>query len=245
MPRSKRTLSKQNQYHLISRGINKSPIFLDKKDHIVFLSILKEKSKEMDVKIHAYCLMKNHYHILAGNFNNNLSSFMKKVGESYVIYFNKKYSRIGPLFQDRFRSEPIEDEKYFLAVNRYIHQNPEKAGVANTLDYEWSSIKAYFGHSSFVETQFTLDIIGGKHNFLQFVTTKNDDVCLEYLKQDVSDEVAKNQIKSLLDITDFNEIDILSVSKRNHLLQKVKNCGYPIKQISRLTGFSVSLIKNA
>lgn len=245
MPRRKRELSKLNQYHLISRGINKSPIFLDEQDLKVFVSILKNKAQKLNVSIYAYCLMKNHYHILAGSFNNNLSVFMQMIGTTYALYFNNKYKRIGSLFQDRFKSEPVNDEKYFITLIRYIHQNPEKAKIGKTITYKWSSIKAYLGFPSFIETNLALDILGGLHNFVNFVTEKNDDICMEYTKLDVTDEIAQKDFQKILNTKDLRFLYQLSTVSRNKNLRIIKNKGYPYKQISRITGFSISQIKDA
>lgn len=245
MSRQKRIHSIQNQYHLISRGINKSEIFLDRKDYYVFISILREKSKELNISIYAYCLMNNHYHILAGNFNNNLPTFMKMLGDSYVYYFNKKYNRIGALFQDRFKSEPVNDEAYFLTLIRYIHQNPEKAKIANTLTYPWSSIHEYLRYQSFIKTDLAIDLLGGINPFVEFVTRENCDYCMEYLKLELPDEEALSHFKTILNIEDISKINDFSVQKRNNELRKLKTKGFPIKQISRITGFSNSLIKMA
>ena len=93
--------------------------------------------------MYCYCLMENHMHMLLDDQNGNLDVFMKKLGVSYVAYYNRKYCRVGRLIQDRFKSEPVETEVYFSTVFRYILQNPEKAHVCKTRDYIWSLYKEY------------------------------------------------------------------------------------------------------
>jgi REP element-mobilizing transposase RayT len=83
---------------------------------------------EFNCQICAYCLMKNHVHLLIRIGQEDLQHFMRKVGAKYVYWYNWKYDRVGGLFQDRYKSEPVEDDGYFLTVLRYIHQNPVKAG---------------------------------------------------------------------------------------------------------------------
>lgn len=88
---------------------------------------------------------------------------------SYAYYFNWKYDRVGHLFQDRYKSEPIEGEAYYLSVLRYIHQNPQKAGIAKTETYKWSSYLEFIGDHKMVNTEFALDMLGGKEKFVQFM----------------------------------------------------------------------------
>lgn len=88
--------------------------------------------------------MDNHVHILIREGKEPLSKVMKRIGVSYVYWYNWKYERNGHLFQDRYKSEPVEDDKYLLTVIRYIHQNPLKAGIVDSIDqYQWSSHHEY------------------------------------------------------------------------------------------------------
>ena len=93
---------------------------------------------------YAYCLMSNHMHLLIQERDEPLSDVIKRIGVSYAHYFNKKYERNGHLFQDRFRSEPVDSIEYFVVLLRYIHQNPLKAGIVERTEYyHWSSWKEY------------------------------------------------------------------------------------------------------
>lgn len=90
--------------------------------------------------IFLYCLMRNHVHLLLKEGSEGLAAYIKRIGVRYAAYFNFKYQRRGHLFQDRFRSEPVQDAGYFLAAFRYICRNPLKAGLASALgEYEWCS----------------------------------------------------------------------------------------------------------
>jgi REP element-mobilizing transposase RayT len=84
--------------------------------------------------------MDNHVHLLINEGDDEIGKIMKRINISYSYYFNKKYGRIGHLFQDRFKSEGIDSDAYLLSVVRYIHNNPVKAGlVKNIEEYKWSS----------------------------------------------------------------------------------------------------------
>ncbi len=105
-------------------------------DYKYFLKLLRRFSEECNVTLVAYCLMENHVHLLVNDLHsNNISKFMQKIGVTYSGYYNRKYDRSGHLFQDRFRSETVEDERYLLTVFRYILNNPKKAGICPASSY--------------------------------------------------------------------------------------------------------------
>ncbi len=119
---------------------NKSDIFLDDQDNKRYLDILKEVNKEHNFLIYAYCLMKNHVHLLFNMKNESISIVMKKINYRYAIYFKLKYITTGHIFQNRFRSHCVENDEYFLTVIDYIHNNPVKAEFVKSPEhYKWSS----------------------------------------------------------------------------------------------------------
>jgi REP element-mobilizing transposase RayT len=126
------------------RGINRQDIFHDKNDFKRYLETLKKFSFECGVTILGYCLMTNHVHLLIHESDKDVSVFMKRLGISYAYWYNWKYERTGHVFQDRFKSEEIENDAYLLTVIRYIHQNPVKTAIAqNPEEYQWSSCAVY------------------------------------------------------------------------------------------------------
>lgn len=164
MPRITRKQSKSKIYHVMVRGNERKNLFNDEDDKLRFIDTLyklaghaeggkvssllacpssvDESEKKFDV--YAYCLMDNHVHLLINEGEDNISRIMKRIGSGYVYYFNKKYGRVGHLFQDRFKSEVIEDDAYLLAAVRYIHNNPVKACMVKyASQYQWSSYNEY------------------------------------------------------------------------------------------------------
>ena len=140
MPRTARKKCESGIYHIILRGINKQTVFYDDEDREVFLNRLKLIKEEMPYKIYAFCLMDNHIHLLLKETGNSTGKILLKILSSYVFWYNKKYDRCGNLFQDRYKSEPINTDAHLLCAARYIHQNPIKAGIANIIsDCKWSS----------------------------------------------------------------------------------------------------------
>jgi len=140
MPRTARKKSKSGIYHIVLRGINRQTVFEEEEDTTKFLQTLADYKEKSGYKIYAYCLMGNHIHLLLKEEKEELGVIMRRIGASYVYWYNWKYKRCGHLFQDRYKSEAVEDERYFLTVVRYIHQNPLKAGIVKDVGaYKWSS----------------------------------------------------------------------------------------------------------
>lgn len=134
-------------HHVIQRGNNRQPIFLDQDDYETLLGLLEEHSKRMHVAIHAYVLMSNHMHILATpETETGLPQLMQAVGRRYVRYFNTRHGRTGTLWEGRYRSTVIQAERYLLACMVYFDLNPVRAAmVSDPADYQWSSHNHYLG----------------------------------------------------------------------------------------------------
>ncbi len=133
MPRKPREKSRFGIYHVILRGVNKQIIFEENEDYLQFIRILKKYKEVCEFKLYAYCLMDNHVHLLMEQTTTELETIMKRIEVKFVKWYNRKYKRIGYLFQDRYKSEPINDEGYFRTVFRYIHQNPLHAGLETAI----------------------------------------------------------------------------------------------------------------
>lgn len=138
MTRIARQKSTTGYYHIMLRGVNRQDIFFDDEDRQRFVDTLKRFQEELNIQITAYCLMSNHVHILL-HADEELSIFIKKISSSYVFWFNRKYGRIGHLFQDRYKSEALDSDSYLMTAMRYILHNPQKAGICSVESYKWSS----------------------------------------------------------------------------------------------------------
>jgi len=136
-------------YHILSRGNEQRDIFRGKEDYQKFIQLLERLFEKFGVEIHAYVLMSNHYHLMVRMREANLSRAIQWLGASYSMWFNRRHSRSGHLFQGRFKSYLIEDEKYLTALCLYIHRNPIRVGIADRLmDYPWSSYPVYSGREA-------------------------------------------------------------------------------------------------
>lgn len=164
-------------YHVTSRGNNKQAIFFDEEDRIVFLDLLGNAVEKHECSIHAYCLMTNHVHLLIQVGAVPINRVMHNITSCYASWFNKKYQKVGHLFQGRYQAQSVETEQYAKRLVRYIHRNPIKAGmVAKAESYIWSSHSAYLGKGSvpWLSTQwiflhFSLDMALALKRYKHFV----------------------------------------------------------------------------
>jgi len=133
-------------YHISSRGNERKKIFLDVEDRIRFLNLLIEYHDRYGILIHSYVLMDNHYHLILETPMGNLLKVMHGINGGYTGYFNRKYKRVGHLFQGRYRAILVEKESYLLPLSRYVHLNPVRAGLVRRPEgYRWSSYRGYIG----------------------------------------------------------------------------------------------------
>ncbi|GAV25566.1 transposase [Carboxydothermus islandicus] len=140
MPRQKRFFLPGSIYHIIARGNKKEKIFLEEKDYNFFLFLLQKNWEKKPLKIFAFTLMSNHFHILAQATDEPLSKYFQPVLTTYAIYFNRKYQKTGHVFEDRFKSYLIESDDYLWEAFRYVLLNPLRAGLVLSLSsYPWSS----------------------------------------------------------------------------------------------------------
>ncbi len=253
MPRTARVKSSTGIYHIVMRGINRQNIFEDKEDNYKFIQTLLKYKDRSDYKLYAYCLMGNHLHLLIKEEKEPLAIIMRKISSRYVLWYNKKYDRVGYLFQDRFKSEPIEDDAYFLTVLRYIFQNPLKAGLeTEARNYNWSNYNDYLKGSSRTDTDFALSIFHKSreksiNSFIEFINQNIDDKCLDLAdKRQVTDDDAGKIIREHCKVDHAKDIQGFELAKRNLCLKELKEIHYlSIRQIERLTGINRGIIQRA
>ncbi|KUG02756.1 hypothetical protein ASZ90_019832 [hydrocarbon metagenome] len=209
MARQKRLKSESGYYHIMMRGNERRDIFLDDQDKIRFIETISEKKQEDRFYLHAFCLMDNHIHLMVSEGTEDIATVIKRIAVSYVYYFNKKYKRVGHLFQDRYRSEVVEDDRYVLALARYIHNNPVKAGLTKTAgEYRWSSYICYIDEKQYLNkildkqiilAMFSEDKEKAKKLYKEFMNKENDDqfIDLQEEKQIMDEEEAKLLFKQL------------------------------------------------
>ncbi len=131
-------------YHVMSRGNERRAIVRDDRDRRTWLDWVRRTVETYDLRLHAFVLMTNHYHLFVETPLANLSAAMHGLNGSYASYFNRRHERAGHLWQGRFKAHLIEREGHWLEVSRYMHLNPSRAGmVKKPEDYAWSSYPGY------------------------------------------------------------------------------------------------------
>jgi len=145
MPRTARIKSEDSIYHIMIRSISELKLYKENSDKEKYLHLIQKYQCKFGFKIYAYCLMDNHGHLLIDANGGDISTIMHSINQCYAQYFNRKYKRHGHVFQDRFKSKIINDEKYLLALSAYIHNNPKDIeGYNNCVKkYEYSTLGIY------------------------------------------------------------------------------------------------------
>lgn len=183
-------------YHLYNRGVDKQKIFRDEKDYKKFLGYLKLyltpvelqgcslqapqrlKNYYGKVRLHAYCLMPNHYHFLLYQADiDGINHFMRSLATKYSLYFNKKYQRVGPLYENIFKAVEIKTETQLIYISKYIHRNPADILAARMFleGYKYSSYANYLGRfsQSWLETSEVLSYFK-KQSYQGFVEEQEE-----------------------------------------------------------------------
>lgn len=185
-------------YHVYNRGVEKRTIFVDDQDYAIFLHLLKYylsplnkkdvhpmmkfqsfsvrklyplKNLNSEVELLAYCLMPNHFHLLIRQITKDgVTKLLRKISTTYAMYFNKRYKRVGYLFQGKYKAALVETDYYLLHLSRYIHLNPIDLQGSDPFNYEYSSYKYYLGksHTSWIKINIINSFFDRK-NLLPFL----------------------------------------------------------------------------
>ncbi len=258
IPRHARNKGEFCIYHVILRGNEKKNIFFTEEEKQRFKETLSKMMVKYNFKTHAFCIMDNHVHLIINDNGNDISKIMKSINISYAYFYNRIHRRCGHLFQDRFRSEIIKDEVYFLQVSKYIHNNPVKAGIVKSAgEYKWSSYNLYTGREkdryNLVETEKLLGIISSIRSkavseYIRYVsedeeTAKIMDVEEYGINDEETNALLINTIeearirmaKTAKDMGYTNEDIYNNISLRNILIKEIrKNSLLTLKQIGEL-----------
>ena len=245
MPRQARIKSENGIYHIMLRGINQQQIFYDTEDCEKYLKLLWEQMNTGSFDIFAFCFMGNHLHLLLQEKKEPMSLIFKKIGSKYVYWYNAKYQRSGHLFQDRFKSLPIEDDAYFLSALRYIHNNPVVAGlVRDPIDYHFSSYHYYFEKQFFIDCDFVWKMIN-KEQFrdFHFQTDTYSHLEIEEQKHMLTEEQAQAIIKKICRCNSVADYQKMDYQKQKEYISDFYKAGISIRQISRLTGLPKGVVE--
>jgi REP element-mobilizing transposase RayT len=233
------------------RGINRQILFEDEEDCNRFIQTLYRYREISKFKLYAYCLMGNHVHLLLMEGKEPLETVMRRICGSFVFWYNKKYNRIGYLFQDRFKSEAIDDSAYFLTALRYIFRNPVKANITDKIEeYKWSNYNEFIQGNINADMEYIINFLNiadkGKSlkALIEYINSDEEDECLEISeKRSITDEKAIKVIKDICKVDHVIDLQKFDVEKRNTYIKTLKKNNLSIRQIERLTGISRGIIQ--
>ena len=237
MSRAARALSDSGIYHIMFRGVDHQSMFKDERDCEKLAETIADLKADMNFRLYAYCFMENRVHLLLHEAEpGDISRIMKRMLTKYARWFNIKYHRSGALVANRYKSKAAPVDEYFLALVRYIHQNPVKAGLASSPGaYRWSSYNDYVEGDGLTDIDFVLGMVS-KHELIalhevmdemEFAvscgTRKTDDELRRYL--------ARCGIESPGSVAEMD------IEARNELVSRLKE-EFSERQISRVTGLA-------
>ncbi len=155
-------------YHVTSRGDRQEAIYEGDADRQQWLDILSKICERYNWRVHAYCLMDNHYHILLETADGNLSKGMRQLNGVYTQYFNRQHNRVGHVYQGRYKAILVEKDSYLLELSRYVVLNPIRAGMIKNMDeWHWSSYLVTIGKlqpPDWLEVDWLLSQFGFQRN---------------------------------------------------------------------------------
>ena len=233
-------------HHVYNRGVEKRKIFMDDKDKDKFLELMCEVSKLYRFKIHSFCLMDNHYHILLENSRENLSLGMRGLNSSYAKYFNKRHNRVGHLWQDRYKSWYVLDENYLFILFKYIESNPVKTKMVKKIGaYKYSLSYQILNNllndctkNSFVLTWY--DIKEFSYLIDQKLTKKEKENIdkIHNAKIVIKDNKPMENLQNKTLETYFQNINMLSKKERNKQIVQAYEDGHTQTKIAQYLDIS-------
>jgi REP element-mobilizing transposase RayT len=241
MPRKPR-VETVGYYHIVNRGVEQRKVFVENKDYEYFLELLCTYAPYYNITLHNYCLMSNHYHLLLEISEPTLSKFMRQINSNYAIYFNKKYKRVGHLWQGRFKSWVVANDAYLYTLMLYIEQNPLKAKVVKKLEeYPYSSAYYFLQgkpteclRNAWVAQHYT-----DPKEIKAFLNSSVDSTQLQELKK-ASSLVEALNVENKLDLKALEKRfqKIKGIKQRNQLIVEAYKEGYSQYNIATIVGVS-------
>jgi putative transposase len=249
MVRQARRRSESGIYHIMQRGNERKAVFIDDEDKNRYIAVALQKKEE--IEMYAYCIMDNHVHMVIGEKESgqSIETYMKRVGITYAAYFNRKYKRVGHVFQDRFRSGSVEEERYLYGVIRYVHKNPIKAGMSDGLDYPWSSYSWYVGRKEGVpllpEMAQILQQFSSVKRFREFHLEEETETFMDLPeKTSGAAEDVVNQLLRIYNLTQEAFIQNKDKCKTTEIIKElIRETGVSGRQAAQITGINREKIR--
>ncbi len=236
---------------MIQRGNNREYIFEKSEDKMFLLNEIKERTTNTGLKLYGYVIMDNHYHLVLQVGDDPLSKLMHFINSSYGRYYNREHNRTGHVYDGRYKAIHIQNEKYLLAVLRYVHRNPVQAGIcAQVNKYRWSSDMYYrYNREGFVDIDLLLGILSNdrKKAIMHYTSFMDQEDSTDYECGEVigdksfmtsiippKQEIVKKSLDEILTDTGVCSTDFVLIkngSRKRHLVKyKVSYAEAALKQ---------------
>ena len=237
-------------YHVCARGTGKQLIFESDDDRWEFLELMRDCCREAGVTVVAWCLMGNHVHLVLADYEDRMSAAMHRLLLTYARRFNKRTGRTGHLFQNRFDRRSLDTDRHLMAAIRYVHANPQEAGIALIERYPWSSfaeyLRAYDNDMTrgFSDPSCVLELFGSAKAFIAY-SLSTPDACepampdmeeTEWERRAFAEKLAKGLGVPL------NELKTVAPARRDGIIFALHDGGYTVREIERYTGISKSTV---
>ena len=237
-------------YHVCARGMGKQLIFEGDEDRWEFLELMRDCCREEGVTVIAWCLMGNHVHLVLADYEDAMSAAMHRLLLTYARRFNKRTGRTGHLFQNRFDRRSLDTDRYLMAAIRYVHANPQEAGIALIERYPWSSfaeyLRAYDNDTTrgFSDPSCVLELFGSAEGFIAYSLSTPDGsepaLCdmkeTEWERHAFADKMAKSLGVPL------RGVKAAPPARRDTVIVGLHDAGFTVRQIERYTGIGKSTV---
>lgn len=237
-------------YYVCARGTGKRLIFESDEDRWEFLELMRDCCRDAQVTIVAWCLMGNHVHLVLADYEDRMSAAMHRLLLTYARRFNKRTGRTGHLFQNRFDRRSLDTDRHLMAAIRYVHANPQEAGIALIERYPWSSFAEYlraFGDDTtmgFSDPSAALELFGSAEGFIAYslATPDGADPVIHDMDETVwerhsfADKMAKGLGVPL------DRLKAAPPAQRDGIVFALHEAGYTVREIERYAGISKSTV---
>ena len=237
-------------YHVSARGVGKRTIFENDADRREFLELMRDCCRDRGVTVVAWCLMGDHVHLVLTDYEDGMSAAMQRLLLTYARRFNKRTGRTGHLFQNRFDRRALDTDRHLMAAIRYVHANPQEAGIALIERYPWSSFAEYLrafdddARMGFSDPSAVLELFGSAEGFIAYSleTPDGSDPVIhdmdetEWERHAFADKLAKRLGVAI------NELKTVAPSRRDGIIFALHDGGYTVREIERYTGISKSTV---
>ena len=235
-------------YHVCARGMGKQLIFEGDEDRREFLELMRDCCRDVQVTIVAWCLMGNHVDLVLEDYEDEMSAAMQRLLLTYARRFNKRIGRAGCLFRDRFDRRSLDTDRHLMAAIRYVHANPQEAGIALIERYPWSSFAEYLrafdddATMDFSDPSAVLELFGSAEGFIAYSLEAPDgsDPVIhdmdetEWEQHAFADKMAKGLGVPL------DRLKAVPPAQRDGIVFALNEAGYTVREIERYSGISKS-----